>query len=191
MGGKEAKQRIPDDRKVILVGPDCSGKSTIAKFLAEKYGILPVGNRRINNDLDAAIHVLTFVANEVVRNDAPFVLDQFMYPVDIVYNATLRQSHSAMEDIQNLILPKLVEHNVLFLHVDAGDEAIEARYNERGDELWDLQQILKVSSAYRRYFDYMRNHTPIHYRRIDTSKCSVEAMCSGAYQLVEDFYRGN
>jgi cytidylate kinase len=174
------------ERKVILIGPDCSGKSTVAEYLAQQYGVLPIGNRRINDDMEAALHVLNFVNTSVRKDDAPFVLDQFMYPVDIVYNKVLRDSESVMTKVEPLIVKHLVEQDVLFLHVDADSKTITERFEQRGDELWDLEQILKVAQAYRTYFKTKRHL--LHYMHLDTSELTKAQACKAAHILVETFY---
>lgn len=186
LGAKPNTSLDPSVWKIILIGPDCSGKSNIARHIAHKLGVLPVGNRRINDDLQAAIHVLNFVNMEVRRNDAPFVLDQFMYPVDIVYNNTLRHSASIMDRVEPMILKHLVAHNVLFLHIDANPDTLEERFNQRGDELWDINQIIRVSRAYRHYFAKMQYI--LHYRYLDTSDLDKKASADAALKLVENFY---
>lgn len=178
-------KKDPRDRKIILLGPDCSGKSTIAKHLASKYEVSAIGNRRINHDLDAAQHVIQFVRESVI-GDTNFVMDQFMYPVDIVYNEALRGEASIMELVEPLILPYLNGHNVLFLHIDATDEELERRYDIRGDELWTASQIRTVANAYREYFKEM--YTQMHYRYLNTTTLSIDEANQRAYEIVENFY---
>ena len=173
-------------KRIVLVGPDCSGKSTLAKNLSSYYGIPVKANRRIPDDLEAVSSVIDVVRHLRDNPGAEFILDQWQYPVDIVYNRYLRNTASPMEHIEPIIVPYLKEAGVLFLHVDAHSEVLRERYKVRGDELWNAEQIVRVASAYRTYFE----RPIVHYRRIDTSYGTPESVLKSAVVTIETFYRG-
>jgi hypothetical protein len=173
-------------KRIVLVGPDCSGKSTLAKNLSSYYGIPVKANRRIPDDLEAVASVIDMVRHLRDNPDAELILDQWQYPVDIVYNRHLRNTTSPMEHIEPVIVPYLNEAGVLFLHVDARSEVLRERYKVRGDELWNAEQIVHVASAYRTYFERPK----VHYRRIDTSYGTPESVLKSAVVTIETFYRG-
>lgn len=178
MGGKFAK-------RIVLIGPDCSGKTALAEKLSKHYGIEVRGNRHIKDDLQAVKSVIDFTFYSVDNSiDEGFIQDQWQYPVDIVYNRVLREQSSIMEQVEPIILPVLLCRRVLFIHVDAWDDVLRQRYSIRGDELWDIDQILRVAQAYRDYFRY----TPLHYRYLDTSEVTQHEAFLGAVQLIDDFY---
>lgn len=171
--------------KIILMGPDCSGKSNLAHRLALHYQCLIVGNRRIKDDLEAAHTVLDFTMKVICNPDVSFVLDQWQYPVDIIYNKELRGADSIMVAVEKIILPYLKKHNVVLLHVDASDSTLRDRFAVRGDELWDIEQILKVAAAYREYMP----KSPLIGYRIDTSNLSKDQAAQQAISLIDAHYR--
>lgn len=177
---------VESAKRIILVGPDCSGKSTLAKALGEHYNIDVLANRRIPGDLKAVAEIVHVVKRIDTNPKLAFIMDQWQYPVDIVYNRTLRGVPSPMEYIEDLIVPYLNKNNVLFIHVDANTEVLRQRYEQRGDELWNAEQIVHVASAYRTYFERPK----VHYRRIDTSCGTPESVLKSAVDIIETFYRG-
>lgn len=170
--------------KIVVLGPDCGGKSTLAKLLSEHYDIEVQPNRRIEDDLEAAISVMEITKKKVADPDVEFILDQWHYPVDIVYNKTLRDTSSIMETVGKIIFPYLHRNDVLFLHVDAEDEELERRFNIRGDELWDIEQIKQVAQAYRIFLATSLLKT----KRIDTTDKTPEEVLTEAITLIDEFY---
>lgn len=167
--------------RVILVGADCTGKTTLADNLRAYYGIASVANRRIPGDLNAIHSVLTF-ALEVIPH-LEFILDQWQYPVDVVYRATLENEQSPIVSIADKLVPHLNENGVLFILLTADPETITARYNVRGDELWNLDQILSVAAVYPAYMKL----SGVNYRTIDTSKYSPVEVFDHAIRLISNY----
>lgn len=176
-GGKRAK-------RIVLIGPDCSGKTTLASRISAHYDIVYLSNRRISNPLYAAAHVISFVKSSIVESGNGFVLDQWQYPVDIIYSSALRGERSVMLDVQPIILPYLTD--VLFLHLDASGAVLRERYEQRGDELWSIEQILVVAEEYRQQLPFL----PIQYRTIDTSDRTGDEVFLEALNHIETFFKG-
>lgn len=181
---EDKKKRQMDNKhiRVILIGPDCGGKTNIAEGLRRTYGVPGVGRRKIGLPLVAIHSVIGTLMNEIANGG--FVMDQWQYPVDIVYEYCMHQSLSPIVAIEEYLVPELNHLNVLFLHVTASDEAIASRFAKRGDELWNLQQILNVSKAYKHYLE----RAEFFHRTIDTTFLSPEKSIEIAAALVDDFY---
>ncbi|MMZ45239.1 hypothetical protein D3C76_688370 [compost metagenome] len=155
--------------KILLIGADCTGKTTLAKSLAEHYSIEHIPNRRIKDDKDAVLAVQQF-AHGKMRGSEGFILDQWQYPVDIVYNRALGTSHadrqSPMEEIQDEIRTVMQEQDVIIIWLWAHSGDIRLRFEQRGDELWNLDQILEVNRRYAPTLVSLK----LYYHFVDTTK---------------------
>lgn len=142
----------PKRPKILLVGPDCSGKSTLANQLSGHYGIPHHANRRIKDELLAVKAVVDFVEAEVRKEEGGgFILDQWQYPVDTIYqHAIYRQNltRNIFFNMKEMLNHELDSNNVVVILVTANEATITERFRKRGDELWDLDQILEVQSMY-------------------------------------------
>lgn len=168
--------------KVILVGPDCGGKSTLAEMLRKYYDIPKRSNRRPGSDLATVYEMVDFALHHIPFK--PFILDQWQFPVDIVYRGTLNNERSPITCLTEYLLPHLEQHKVLFLHITASDDVLRQRFDVRGDALWNIDQILRVSGAYDAYLP----HSGITYETIDTTALGPKAVLAEAVKVIEKFY---
>lgn len=171
--------------KIVLIGPDCGGKTTVAEYLRTHYALPGKGNRRIPGDLQMVKSVVDF-ALEVIPNRG-FIQDQWQYPVDIVYTEALGSERSPVKTVEQFILPELQRHNVLFLHVTARPGVLKERFDVRGDELWTFPQILQVAQH---YHTYLKKYGKFHWRTLDNSDLDKETSCIRATQIIDRFYLG-
>src|SRR5690606_17072787 len=140
------------------------------------------------DDLDAVAAVLDFVRKVVRDSDEEFILDQWQYPVDIIYNRTLRHMPSPMETIESLILPELIVGRVLFLFIDASDEELTRRFNQRRDQLWTIDQSNEVAHAYR-YYDRGAGRLPRD--RVDTTGATAHEVFLAAREIIKTWKGGS
>lgn len=178
--GVEAEQAKPI--RVILIGADCTGKTVLANLLREHYEVSGKGNRRLPGDLEAVREVINYALD--VMPNTEFILDQWQYPVDIVYQHALEGRRSPMLDIEDLLTSHLIKHGVLYIYLTADSETVSHRYYLRGDELWNLEQILRVRGYYEKF---MRNF-PVPYRRIDTSDKTPLEVFKDAKMYIDKFF---
>lgn len=188
-------------RKIVFIGPDCSGKSTLAQLYSEYADIPVLANRRMESTEELIQHLNSFT-KELVQADASFICDQFQFPVDHIYSralgleSTLRQAHMKSEvhlrNHQFSSVTTLVDafrvFDVLLVYVTASPEELEKRYNERGDELWDINQIKTVAKEYEKYFE--ENPHSQSMVRIDTTDKTPEEVLKAAVLAIDDFYSG-
>lgn len=180
------KNTIKDPRypKLVLIGPDCGGKSTLVSGLREHYQIAPRSNRKVHNAIEMLHGVLQF-AKDVIPHYG-FILDQWQYPVDIVYEHCMHQRLSPVANIDTELASWCRKHHVLFIHITADDATLTERFNHRGDELWSLEQILAVARCYRRY---LRNTATFPYITIDTSGRTPEEVLEEAINRIDTYYK--
>lgn len=178
--GVEAKQV-----KLLLVGPDCSGKSLLSSRLGLHYSLEIFRNRRIDKPLPALQSVVDF-AMDWFADEEGFILDQWQFPVDIIYNHTLRDQSSVFEALAPYLKEEMDDNKVLIIHLTADDRTLRSRFDRRGDELWDIKQILEVAKAYKPWLQKLNlTHTTI-----DTSELTPEEVFQTALARIEKFYGG-
>lgn len=158
-------------RKVIFMGPDCSGKSTLAAQIGQRIGLEVKSHRRIKDPLIATIAVCEepIAAMSKIGKPAEVIYDQWMYPVDIIYQMALGNAPSPFEALHDELAKRYKEAGYIFVYVTADEDNIRQRFAERGDELWDVEQILKVRLAYEAYYETAINSSLHHIIRVDTS----------------------
>lgn len=142
MGVERAKQ-------IVLLGPDCSGKSTLAELLSRHYSLPVIPNRKIKDSLELSESISARLNELLAGKD--MILDQWQYPVDLVYEQVLSKSISPLSHFRENLEHKLAETDIIFVHVDATEVELRRRYALRGDELWDIEQIVQVAEAYREF----------------------------------------
>jgi len=171
--------------KVILIGPDCGGKSTLAKHLREYYNVGGAGNRRVEGDLQAVREVLRFALDEIPNSR--FILDQWQYPVDIVYRHAIEDDESPVSVLDKMLVPYLKEQKVLFIHVTASPQELLRRFSIRGDELWTGPQIVAVAED---YHTYLKCYAMFDYVTIDTTGRHPKEVLKEAVYQISKYYKG-
>ncbi|MNP23786.1 hypothetical protein D3C76_1165070 [compost metagenome] len=179
-GSRDRKKPI----KLILVGPDCSGKSTLAEMLGLHYQIKVMGHRKIKDKMRALQSIVDGVF-KYVRSDREFIMDQWQYPVDIVYENVLGSGSSPMASMSEHLIEEFNAYDVLVLHITASNRALSYRYSQRGDELWDIEQILKVAKAYKPTLQELG----VKHSTIDTSTMTPDQVLSRAVDIIDKFYK--
>lgn len=165
--------------KVIFIGPDCGGKSSLAELLGKRWNLEVKAHRKINSN-DMLITVMKDALTQLQQREATFVRDQYYYPVDIIYQQTLGQHPSHLTLISEVVANAYKEAGVIFVYVTASLEVLADRYFARGDELWSLKQIQRVAKAYESWYE--ENKHSHHLVRIDTSGMQLEDLIN----LVEE-----
>lgn len=182
-----------DFRKIVFIGPDCSGKSTLAELYAAQEGIRLFANRKIDH-LDALRrHLHRFTADYVQPKDVSFVADQFQFPVDYVYCKALGQTsllEILAESAERLAVENLRDgfrvFDVILVYVSCSNDELVRRYEIRGDELWNISQILKVSDEYRTY--YKANPHAQNIINIDTTDKTPQACLTELTDKINTYY---
>lgn len=178
-------------RRVIFIGPDCSGKSTIAARVGEQLGIEVKAHRRIKDPLVATIGVCIepIAAMSKIGAPAECVYDQWMFPVDIIYQMSLGNEPSPFASLHDELAARYKEAGYIFVYVTADDDTLRSRYAERGDELWDIEQILRVSAAYEAYYETNLNMGAHHMIKLDTTNKPVEECVSEVMIALEEKFK--
>lgn len=135
----------------IVEGPDCSGKTSLAKFIARAKGAIywhSSGAKSLHLsmwDYHASI-IDSIVVN--LRNDRSVVLDRH-WPSELCYGTVLRPHVMARYDFKKMLL-KLVAHAPIYIF--CGDEHVQERHSaeKNMDHPYDASTFAAICQEYRR-----------------------------------------
>lgn len=155
-------------KRIIFIGPDCSGKSTTAALVGQALGSKVYGHRRIKNPLTAVSKVISepSVSSEVKKD---IIYDQWMFPVDVIYQRCLGSKPSPLEGIHDELAYHYKAYGYVFVYITASEEEISKRYDVRGDELWEKHQILSVRGSYEHYWQENQREGHHNMIRVDST----------------------
>lgn len=129
--------------KIVFIGPDGAGKSTIAKEWSEKFD-MPI----IENDyreIDKLPKMYEYLDLDNV------IFDRLFYPDHLIYSKIKGKELSEEEleawDNLRLLLPF---KNIVYVYVTASDELLYERLNVRGDEFIKFEDIPKIKEEYKK-----------------------------------------
>ncbi len=137
---------------VIFIGPDGSGKTTLAKRVAEELGFK-------YHKCDYKQDDKPNLALQLLNSQINVVYDRFYYPDDVVYGK-IKGEHKDDQDywkIYNDVLAKMEETNTCIIYVTASTEELLKRLNVRGDEYIDINEetIENIKALYGRFMQFM------------------------------------
>jgi thymidylate kinase len=168
---------------VIVIGPDNSGKSTLAAKL--KDSVIGEHHKAIHLDDDD----LTFdtVVQEIAgarEREEIVIWDRWYYPDDMIYNPIVVGRHSKLSPHVKFVEGCLNVMNTMFLFVTADKDDLKARLRQRGDDYITedmYEQIL-------RNYDTFIQNTNIPYKVINTSNHNQVVTLELAKIYIEQFY---
>lgn len=167
--------------RLIFIGPDCGGKSTLAEMVGARMDVDVHAHRKINDE-EMRVTVAEDALVQVRSHHATWIRDQYYYPVDILYQGAINLQNSILNPMEQSLAHAYRLAGVIFVYVTASPSVIAERFRQRGDELWNLEQIQKVADAYESWYMYARhNH---HLVRIDSSNISREEVLSRAWEEI-------
>ena len=127
--------------KIVFIGPDGAGKSTIAKEWSEKFD-MPI----IENDyreVDKLSKTLEYLDLDNI------IFDRLFYPDHLIYskikgNELSEEELEAWDDLR-LLLPF---KDIVYVYVTAPDKLLYERLSKRGDDYIDFEDIPKIKEEY-------------------------------------------
>lgn len=154
--------------KILIEGHELAGKSTIAQMLSEKYRIMrekhikPNSQSEIEESLDEMLRDLNSSAGGMA------LVDRFYYPSDMIYSPIYDGESSSINIDKGEII--LGHDNLTLVILQADEDSIVERYNERGDEALNVEQCVDSLHRYRTFL----SATDASFIKINTNNDKVE-----------------
>jgi thymidylate kinase len=157
---------------VVLEGPDCAGKSTLAAEL------VLAGGRIVANGRPPAVgQLVDHYAGQILaaaRRPNDLTVFDRLHVGELIYGPLFR-GRSALDSTQMRRLEQQLDDvRALKLHVDCSDATLTQRYRTRGDALIKSEEVLlENASAYRQLLGAGGSYSG--WKRVDTGAEGVEA----------------
>lgn len=151
---------------VILIGPDKSGKSTIAQELKEEFGWtlykgLPIPSDKLLTQVKDVLHQL--------EREGNLICDRFHYPDDLMYSPLIEGVPSVFEEKRDDLEWALNKYRTLVIYVYADENMINRRYTSHVEDkhkyYMPIEKIPKLIEAYEEFVKV----TKLPVLRVDTS----------------------
>lgn len=155
-----------DNPLIILEGPDCGGKTTLAKTICEIFSY-PYLHSGYLGDASKDTHILyhrdlikTAVFN-MLHGATPVVMDRH-WPSFTVYNDWDAQSKLFNDDEEFYAenFPELKQLPVIYVFCLPDREQVEKNYEEDKDHPWSAEQRLEHYNRYQSMYLSMEAHHP-------------------------------
>lgn len=128
--------------KYIIAGPDGSGKTHFARKLANQLDISLKEFSITNEDKLAT-------AKEIIRTRENMVLDRFFIPDHFVYYLIKGYKIRWDEMVEwAYFIDRIDNSDIVIIYIDAEDELIKRRLEERGDEFVTFEDVENIRKAY-------------------------------------------
>lgn len=161
--------KTPAPMNIIIVGPDGSGKTTLAKELAAHLGFkYHKCDYRQENKPELALSLLEEQIN--------VVYDRFYYPDDVIYCKIKDiEQDEAYWKRYNDVLDKMEQRNTLVILVVADTEELITRIATRGDDYIEPSDINRIQELYHRWIQFIDSRK-IATTIIDTTDESIDTL---------------
>lgn len=154
---------------IVLLGPDCSGKSTYAKHLMERYEnasliknlkLLPMNYDKEFIRDEAVMHMHHLMSTCRQHLGRLIILDRMQIPDDIIYTPIFENKKSKLKGLEtNLFNIVKYEENVhhiktLFVFLNPDTTVLEARFKIRGDDHTDnFIDVIEAKEKYEEWYE--------------------------------------
>lgn len=137
---------------IILSGPDCCGKTTLANKLKKKYGMnILHSTSKTRNDLYYHLILLDYRDNTI--------FDRF-HTGEIIFPQMYGRDAAITQEEFDIITRRIIDNNDLYIIFICSDPNIlKARLHERGEDnnIWEVEEQLeryRDAAEYIKKFDY-------------------------------------
>lgn len=161
---------------VVLEGPECTGKSTQAQILAERYSCSISKRVRTGGRFQMLSAVFSDISQQVLRTSGVYggetlvLFDRWQLVSDIVYEKHCYNRKSILEPLMSILANACKDANICIVYMAISEEEMLRRFRLRGDKLRTLEEAVIVRQAYEDFFEFCL----LPYIRIDVDSMTVD-----------------
>lgn len=147
---------------VIFIGPDGSGKTTLAKAVADKMGFK-------YHKCDYRQENKPALAKQLLDEQINVVYDRFYWPDDAVYSAV--KEIALPEDYwqqYDAVIDTLQTNNTLFIYVTCDTEELKKRSKAWADDYVSVDMLDSIKNNYSNWLQYVNNS------QLRLSTCTID-----------------
>ena len=135
---------------VVLEGPDCAGKTTLAQRLAEsRRASVIVTNGPPPDGVALLDHYSSQITRAIASPNRLTVFDR-LHAGELIYGPLFRGQSGLSADDVKLLEQQLDTAGAIKLHIDCSDDTLRARFESRGDKFVNnADQLLHIAQLYR------------------------------------------
>lgn len=152
---------------VAFEGVDGTGKSTLAKAIAEKFKVNYTHNDKSYSYDEGMKKSYDYI--ETLKKMPTGVIDRLVHTGEGIY-APLYRDYDGSDYFDDLEDKMLNEFNILIVYVNATNENIISRLQSRGEDYVNIEHIDALKSNYYKYL----NRTKIPFLIFDNDSPSIE-----------------
>ena len=137
---------------IILVGPDGAGKTTLAKKLANHFGLTYIKRDKPENQEDKDNMFKSYV--DVINTMDNVIYDRYLH-CEKVYGPIMRDENIVTWEQLNEIELLLMKKKAIIIHCTDTTDALWERCNSRGEDyVTSLSQLDKIRKGYHRVLQH-------------------------------------
>jgi hypothetical protein len=167
------------NRVIVLEGPDCCGKSTLASTLVTEHGfqLIHLGPPKYED----VFTVYTDLLMHALSLDQPVVFDR-LHIGETIYGPMLRQKDLLGDMGVRLLHRVFAARDVKMIYCIAGWRHVEKTYLERGDDL--IEKLADLQHVYESYLTLSEEqHFPVYNYATDSIASVRAAMFTPYHSL--------
>lgn len=150
---------------IILEGPECTGKTTVASKLAEEYGARVQKGVRIADRFLLMSSTIRDLENQILRTsglvgEAMTVFDRWPAISDCIYEKYIVGGNPITYYMLPFFQDLFVNNNVKLVFLNISRDEMIKRFEARGDKIVSLDEALVAYDAYQQFYNECRNMIP-------------------------------
>ena len=174
---------------IVLVGPECAGKSTQISKLYDEYGAKIVKHIRIPGDFQKMASVINDIQQQQIRtsvvgSERLVIFDRWQLVDDVIYEKYCYDKTSVFESLLELFGVECKEANIQIVYMHLDELIMTERMALRGDKLRTLEEAITTNKAYETFYADYKDVLPI--KRLDVTRLTEDDVFDLITAIIEE-----